>query len=182
MAANRPVTLGILLAWSGPMPLSRGRDPDSEELFETSIIEPECRAHRPSPKSTTGTRYLVRPSVLIVEDEVPAGRLLGAALRSDRWDVRAACTAEEALGLLQTFRPHIAIIDLILPRMSGLLLARILKVDLATRDIIVIAATSLHGLETERLAREFGCAAIIYKPADPLAVRQLLADQLSGSR
>jgi CheY-like chemotaxis protein len=164
------------------MPSSRGRGPDSEELLVTSITHPGSRSDGPGPEGATGARYLVRPSVLIVEDEAPSGRVLGAALRSGRWDVRGVCTAEEALSLLQTFRPHIALIDLILPRMSGLLLTRILKVNAATRDIIVVATTSLRGLETERLAREVGCAAIVYKPADPLAVRQLLAEQLSVSR
>ncbi len=102
--------------------------------------------------------------VLIVEDDPPGARMLFAALTSEGCEVRVASSAEEGLDVLYHFDAAVIVLDLVLPRMSGLLLARELKAAAVTCDIVIIAVSFLNGPETERLALEAGCDAFLQKP------------------
>lgn len=117
-----------------------------------------------------------RPSdlVLIVDDDAASAKLLTVLLQSDGYHTRTADSAEQALLLLQDLRPCAIVVDLVLPLMSGLLLAQRLKADPRTRDVPVIAVTAVNGGELERLALEAGCQAFVRKPIDPASFTQLL--------
>ena len=104
--------------------------------------------------------------ILVVEDNAESARLLALLLNQAGGNVRVARSAEEALGVLERFPAHVVVLDLILPRMSGVLLAQALKAAPATHDAIVIAVTVLDGAEIERQARRSGCAAFVRKPID----------------
>lgn len=117
-----------------------------------------------------------------MDDDAASGKLVGVALGLEGCDVRIAASAEEALAMLRTFRPRVMVIDLILPLMSGLLLAQRLKADDATSDIVLIAVTAFNGAEAERVAREVGIAAYVRKPIDPLTFTQVVADALRGEK
>ena len=104
--------------------------------------------------------------ILVVEDDLAGARLLTVLLANAGGDVRVATSAEEALAMLRAFAPRVVVLDLVLPRMNGLLFARQLKSDPATRDIVIIAVSVINGPRTERLALESGCAAYVYKPID----------------
>ncbi len=63
--------------------------------------------------STTGR-------VLVVDDEMPVRLLLRTLLEADGLEVMEAGGGAEALNALGSFRPHLAIIDLQMPRMNGI--------------------------------------------------------------
>jgi two-component system cell cycle response regulator DivK len=96
-------------------------------------------------------------------------------------DVRVVRNAEEARALLCVFRPRVVLVDLVLPRMSGLLLVRTLKADPATSNIVVIAVTFINEPGTERLAREVGCAALVLKPINAQTVVGTLVQHVSAA-
>ena len=87
-------------------------------------------------------------------------------------DVRLVRTAEEALALMPGFRACVVVTDLVLPYMSGLLLARQLKSDPLTRDTAVIAVSAI---DAASLATEAGCAAYFRKPIDQQAYARTVA-------
>lgn len=122
-----------------------------------------------------------RLNVLIVEDDPAGARMCAAALRHDGWRVYLAGNAEEALACLQRIRPQIILLDLILPRMSGLLLAQIITVDPAMRGIAVVAMTALNNPEASRLALEAGCAACFYKPVDAATLSPALKSYVNDT-
>lgn len=62
----------------------------------------------------------VRTTVLVVDDEAPLRRVLERALSRLGYRVIGAGTAESALDLLGTERPHAILLDVHLPTMSGL--------------------------------------------------------------
>jgi CheY-like chemotaxis protein len=128
----------------------------------------------------TRAQTLQGAAVLLVEDDPPSLRLLQAMLRVEGCDVRSATSAEEALFLLRTFRPSLIVIDLILPLMSGLLLAQRLKADPSTQDIALVAATAFNGPAVERVALATGFCAYVRKPIDPNAFCELLRATLEG--
>ena len=115
---------------------------------------------------------------LIVEDDAPSAKLAALLLTHEGADVRVTPNAEEALQVLEQFRPRLVVLDLVLPRMGGLLLAHHIKADSRLRDTVVIATTVINGPEVERVAREAGCAAYILKPINTETFAAALADCL----
>lgn len=121
---------------------------------------PRGVSRRPRRASAGGT------NILVVDSHAPSVKLL-EALEENGGIVRFARSAEEALQWIAVEKPALALIELLLPQMSGLLLANRLKTNQATRDIVLIAMTDLGGSATERLARSAGFAAYVRKPLDP---------------
>jgi CheY-like chemotaxis protein len=120
--------------------------------------------------------------VLIVEDDPPSLKLLVAILESEGCELRSTCSAEEALVALETFRPTIAVIDLILPLASGLLLAEQIKANPATSDLVLIAVSAFNGAAAERTAKAAGFSLYVRKPIDPDAFPALLLAAQRGAR
>jgi len=75
-------------------------------------------------------------------------------------------------------RPDVIVLDLILPLMSGLLLAQQLKENPATRDIVLIAITAFNGRKTERIAFQAGFSAYLRKPIDPISFVGIVSSTL----
>ena len=66
----------------------------------------------------TGTAH--RHSVLVLEDIADSREALKLLLESQGYRVAAAANGSEALRTMQTFRPCVAIADIIMPTMDGL--------------------------------------------------------------
>ena len=103
----------------------------------------------------------------MVEDHGWNLRLLKALLGNAGFDTRGAGDAREALALAESFRPHLILMDLELPDMSGLTLTRALKAGATTRDSVVVALTA-HAPEDVAVAFDAaGGAGVLTKPVDP---------------
>lgn len=118
--------------------------------------------------------------ILVVEDDPGNARLLAVLFAKQGAEVRTAPDAEAAVAILKTFRPALIALDLVLPKMSGLLLVRQLKATSATRDIPVIAMSIMDGSTAERLALEGGCAAFVPKPIDSQTYMAVVMDHVKG--
>jgi CheY-like chemotaxis protein len=116
--------------------------------------------------------------VLVVENDANNAKLVAIVLRAEGCDVHVARSAEDALSVVPIFQPEVAVLDLVLPLMSGVLLAERLKNDTATADIILIAVSAFTGGEVEDIARAAGCAAYLDKPIDAFALPALVLDLL----
>jgi signal transduction histidine kinase/ActR/RegA family two-component response regulator len=79
--------------------------------------------------------------VLVVDDNRDAADLLAETLRFGGFEVATAFDGAEALETLNTFQPDVAILDIGLPSMNGLELARQLREIGGTRTIRLIALT-----------------------------------------
>lgn len=79
--------------------------------------------------------------VLVVDDNRDAADLLADTLRFGGFEVATAFDGVEALETLRSFRADVAILDIGLPAMNGLELARQLREVDATRTIRLIALT-----------------------------------------
>jgi two-component system cell cycle response regulator DivK len=104
--------------------------------------------------------------VLIVEDN-PANMTLAVfLLESAGHSVIRATDAEAGLTLARNERPQLILLDIQLPGMDGLEATVLLKRDVATRDIPVIALTALAMKGDEARIRAAGCDGYIAKPLD----------------
>jgi DNA-binding response OmpR family regulator len=81
----------------------------------------------------------IAPRILLVDDDPNQLVLLADQLRADGFDIQTARDGDEALRRLRTAWPDLLIIDMMMPRMDGLTLAREIK-GLADLPIIVLSA------------------------------------------
>ena len=81
----------------------------------------------------------VTPRILLVDDDPDLLILLADQLRADGFDIITARDGVEALNRLRTSWPDLLIIDMMMPRMDGLSLAREIK-SRADLPIIVLSA------------------------------------------
>src|SRR4051794_6230558 len=86
-----------------------------------------------------GSFVAARPRILIVDDDPNLLVILADQLRADGYDVVTARDGEEALRRLNQSWPDLLIIDMLMPRMDGVTLAREVKAR-ADLPIIVLSA------------------------------------------
>ncbi|MDE2082506.1 MAG: response regulator [Burkholderiales bacterium] len=104
------------------------------------------------------------PRVMVVDDNAMNVVLAQTVLEADGLSVAAAANAAEALALLGRFAPDLLLMDIQLPGMDGLALARQLKADPATRHIVIVAFTAFAMRGDEERMRSAGCDGYISKP------------------
>jgi len=110
-----------------------------------------------------------RPRVLVVDDEQQILRALRVILREAGFEPLPASTGEEALDLAAIQRPDAAIIDLLLPDMDGVELARRLR-EWTDIPLIVLSAVGEEDAKVRALAA--GADDYVTKPFGP---RELVA-------
>jgi two-component system phosphate regulon response regulator PhoB len=114
----------------------------------------------------------VIPRILVVEDEPAIQELLRLTLAPAGYEVEVAGSAEDGLSAVRRELPEAALIDWMLPGMSGLQMARQLRGDQRTRMLPIIMLTA-RGDESDRVSGlETGADDYITKPFSP---RELVA-------
>jgi two-component system cell cycle response regulator DivK len=108
--------------------------------------------------------------ILIVDDTPVNLKLTRILLTHEGYDVRTAASGEEALQVLEAFKPRLVLADIQMPGMDGLEMTRRIKGDQRHRDILVVALTALAMHGDEERARAAGCDGYITKPIDPRAL------------
>jgi len=103
-------------------------------------------------RSVAGSRPL---QVLVVDDDPQARTLLRSLLESSGYRVLLADSAKAGLALALERRPELAIVDLIMPDMSGFELVAALGEDPRTRDVpvLILTAADLGADDRNRLQR-----------------------------
>ena len=114
--------------------------------------------------------------ILVVEDNPTHLKLASILLHAGGHQVRSAEAAELAFAAIEKDRPDLILLDIGLPGINGLELARQLKADPATQGILVVAITSYPEQYSLPDALAAGCDAFIAKPVDT----RTLAAQLSA--
>jgi CheY-like chemotaxis protein len=90
--------------------------------------------------------------------------------------VRVAYTGQEGIDAAQSERPDVALLDIDLPDMPGLEVARRLRANPRTADIHLVAMTGFGQREDRRRTQEAGFDAHLVKPVDPKELRTLLSN------
>lgn len=110
--------------------------------------------------------------VLIVEDEEMLARTLADKLRGDGYTAVTARDGEEGLEKIREEKPDLIVLDIMLPRLDGLSLCRLVRRDPATAHIPIIMLTA-RGTEVDKIVGlESGADDYVVKP---LALGEFLA-------
>ena len=109
--------------------------------------------------------------ILIVDDEVHIKMLLEQTLEEleDEFDVElfTASDGEEGLEFIRSKRPDLVFLDIMMPKMNGYEVCRIVKDDMDIEDTKIILLTA-KGQEVDRKqGLELGAMMYMTKPFDP---------------
>ncbi len=122
-----------------------------------------------------------RQRVLVVEDDIPLRGMLAAALRQHGFKVLLAGDGGEAQRAVTIHRPHIILLDLMMPHVNGWDFLQRLKETgyLGTIPIIVISA---HLRVEPQALLQMGVSAILPKPFNLDELIDLIEHLCGGAR
>jgi two-component system, cell cycle response regulator DivK len=116
--------------------------------------------------------------ILVIDDHPANLKLTRVLLSSEDYLVRTAADAQEAFRGLKEFTPQLILVDIQLPGMDGLELARQLRRDPATQDISMVGLTAYAMKADEERILAAGLDGYISKPIDTRAVPTIIAGYL----
>jgi DNA-binding response OmpR family regulator len=109
-----------------------------------------------------------KPVILVVDDQLQNIELLEAHLVPQGYEVVKAASGEEALGKLSGNQIDLILLDVMMPKMSGIEVLEKLRADEKTKAIPVVMVTVLKETEDKVKALEAGCDDFISKPFDKI--------------
>ena len=118
--------------------------------------------------------------ILVIEDQPAELTLARQVLAAEGHKVAGATAAEYSFQRIKEEKPDIILLDMNLPGMDGLTLARKLKADEATRNIHIVAVTSFPERFSRAKALEAGCDAYLVKPLSTRTLPQQLNEVLAA--
>lgn len=139
-----------------------------------SLYRNSQRRHADSDRPALPISEVAR-RVLIVDDNTDAAEMMATLLELDGHDVRVAHDAKSALTLASQFVPEVGLFDIGLPEVDGYELARRVRRDASLTDMYLVAVTGWGQDDDRRRASEAGFDTHLTKPAEPEAVREILA-------
>jgi two-component system response regulator MprA len=101
------------------------------------------------------------PRVLVVEDDEEIAQVLQRSLRLEGYEVRVAGDGESALDQSAAFNPDLVILDLGLPRLDGMEVARRLR---SADDVPILMLTARDALESRVEGLDAGADDYLVKP------------------
>ncbi len=110
------------------------------------------------------------PTVLVVDDEPTIRTLIRAVLERTEYSVVEAVDGVSALEVAGKLRPDLILLDIALPRLSGLEVCRRLKGDSATASTPVILLTGFVQQAEREAGKQAGAEGFIAKPFSPAAL------------
>jgi PAS domain S-box-containing protein len=131
----------------------------------------------PSPSIAADTAPPIGKScrVLVVDDNVDSTESLAMLLKANRHDVRTVHDSAAALEAALDYRPDGVLLDIGLPGLSGLEVARHIRSQPTLENVVLIALTG-YGLASDRQrSQEAGFDHHLVKPADFGQVQEILA-------
>ncbi|MDG6079169.1 response regulator [Erythrobacter litoralis] len=118
--------------------------------------------------------------ILVVEDNDLNRKLFCDVLKANGYEVVPVADGKNVLATAKKFAPHLVIMDIQLPNISGVDLIAKLKKDADLAETPVLAVTAYAGKGDEERIREAGARDYLAKPVSigpfMAAVRALLND------
>ena len=103
----------------------------------------------------------IRKRVLVVDDDASIRELLSTALEDDGYEVVPATNGQDALSVVERWRPDVIVLDLMMPVMDGWTFAKRLRERHEIPIVVLSAANDLA-----RHAKTVGARDVVGKPFD----------------
>ncbi len=122
--------------------------------------------------------------ILVVDDQENIARILRMMLENQGYETEWAADGAEALRLAKSVDPDLILLDVMLPKIDGFKVCRLLKFDKKYSRIPIVLLTAKSSPLDKQAGREAGADYYLEKPFQPLhliqVVEQLIA--LEGVR
>lgn len=114
--------------------------------------------------------------ILIVDDNRDGADSMVTILRLLGNVAEAAYSGAEAIEVAERFRPDLILMDIGMPRMSGLESARVILATSWGKSIKIVSVSGLGQEEDRQRSQAAGCIAHVVKPIGLAEVKSLIAD------
>ena len=104
--------------------------------------------------------------VLIVDDEPDLVETLKFVLETAGFECYAAYNGEDGLNLAREILPDLIILDVMMPKINGFKICRLLKYDSKYKNIPILMVTARSQEEDKLIGEETGVDEYITKPFD----------------
>jgi CheY-like chemotaxis protein len=148
----------------------------SEFVVSLAVGPPEAMSVKTQPLPTE----IAKPTesalrVLVVDDNLDAANVLKMLVEDAGHWVRTAHTGPTALAAALDFRPEVMLLDIGLPELDGIEVAKRIRQEPLLHDIVLVAVTGYRPAEDRQRMQEAGFDHYLVKPADFEKLRQILA-------
>jgi CheY-like chemotaxis protein len=140
------------------------------DVASAAAVEPPLGEQR----AAAGT-----PSVLLIDDDDASRQSIGMLLRSSGYQVHEAPDGQTGLRLIDEAMPTVALVDIGLPDVSGLEIARRVRAKYGSNQIRLVALTGFGRQADREAAIEAGCDMHLVKPIDFATLERVIAYQVA---
>lgn len=101
----------------------------------------------------------VKKTILIIEDDLPLAKMYQIKLENENFEVLLATDGKKGLNLLEKLKkdkklPDLILLDILMPKVDGYEVLKIIKKDSLIKNIPVLLLTNLPGTPEERTRGE----------------------------
>jgi CheY-like chemotaxis protein len=121
---------------------------------------PPVPPHRPADVTSRDWEHVV---ILIVDDHFDTGTALARMLRKRGHEAVAVDSGPAALKWLETTRPRVLVLDMMMPEMDGLEMLERVRNDPRVKDLPVVVFSADYNFDTMQKARGLGAQEFIVK-------------------
>jgi len=130
----------------------------------------------------------MKKNILVADDDIDVITFVSTVLEKIGYKVTGAKDGEEALSKIKGNKPDLIILDILMPKQSGIKMYRELKTDESLKDIPVVILSAISKrtfLRSQEALTEFGGEAVpepevyIEKPVEPEDLAQTVKEVLS---
>lgn len=112
-----------------------------------------------------------KPKILVVDDDEKNLKVIQAMLAPLEYEVILARDGESALEMVEKEKPDVILLDIMMPKLDGFEVLKILKENDETKLIPVIMVTALKEIEDRAKALELGADDFLTKPVEKIELR-----------
>lgn len=119
---------------------------------------------------------MLKPVILIVDDERPYVDLLGELLEKYGLEAHTAYDAGDALFRMRATKPDLILMDLKMPQMDGLSLIDRLRSEQRWQEIPIVVVSARTAKEDQQAALEAGANRFLTKPFSSDELKSVLGE------
>ena len=123
---------------------------------------------------------MAKMKILVVDDEVDVQNILSFRLEINGFSVVVASDGEGALEKIKNESPDLVLLDLMLPKINGFEVCRMVKFDDKHKTLPIIILSALDKEDDRKKALESGADAYFLKPFDLEGLLNKIRDLLAG--
>jgi CheY-like chemotaxis protein len=116
--------------------------------------------------------------ILIADDNAANRELLEAYLASFECEIEIAVDGQDTLTKVDTFKPDLILLDVMMPKRSGFEVCREIKSDPAKRTIMILMVTALNELGDIERAVAAGTDDFLSKPVNRVELTKRVENML----